>query len=165
MKRGCSTTVRGYWFAFCSPYHMKKQNYYNHKRYYLPHHFILLPFLAILIFIGIRNIYLKEDNLVWLLFTISIFCILYLAVMVRQHYALGNQDRIVRLEFKLRYFELFGKRSAPIEKQLSFAQIAALRFANDEEFIEVLAKTLRDGLKGDEIKKSIRHWQADNERV
>lgn len=144
---------------------MKKQNYFNHKRYYIPHHFILLPFLGILIFTGIRNIYLKEDNLSWLLFTISIFCILYLAVMVRQHYALGNQDRIVRLEFKLRYFELFGKRSDPIEKQLTFEQISALRFANDEEFIELLAKTLQEGLKGDEIKKSIRQWQADNERV
>jgi hypothetical protein len=85
--------------------------------------------------------------------------------MVRQHYALGNQNRIVRLEFKLRYFELFGKRSDPIEKQLTFDQISALRFANDEEFITLLQKALHEGLKGDQIKKSIREWQADNERV
>ena len=145
---------------------MEKQNYSNHKRYYIPHHFVFLPILVILIFIGIRNIYLSEENsLSWLLFTVAISCILYLAIMVRQHYALSNQNRIVRLEFKLRYFELFGKRSDPIEKQLTFDQISALRFANDEEFITLLQRALHEGLKGDQIKKSIRIWQADNERV
>ena len=145
---------------------MQKQNYSNHKRYYIPHHFIFLPLLAILIFIGIRNTYLNEENnLPWLLFSIAIFCILYLTLMVRQHYALGNQNRIVRLEFKLRYFELFGKRSDPVEKQLTFDQISALRFANDDEFIKLLARALQENLNGDQIKKSIQDWQPDNERV
>jgi len=119
-----------------------------------------------LFFIGAINSYRsKENSLSWLLFTISIACILYLAIMLRQHYALGNQNRIVRLEFKLRYFELFGKRSDAVEKQLNFDQIAALRFANDEEFVELLRKALEDDLSGDEIKRAIRDWQADNERV
>ena len=145
---------------------MKKQNYSNYRKYYIPHHFILLPLLAILIFIGIRNSYLsKENSLPWLLFSIVTFCILYLAIMLRQHYALGNQNRIVRLEFKLRYFELFGKRSAPVEQQLTFDRIAALRFANDDEFTELLAKALQEGLKADQIKRAIRDWQPDNERV
>lgn len=145
---------------------MKKQQYSNHKRYYAPHHFVLLPALVALIFIGAANSYRsKENSLSWLLFTITIACVLYLAVMIRQHYALGNQNRIVRLEFKLRYFELFGKRSAAVEKQLSFDQIAALRFANDEEFVELLRKALQDDLTGDEIKRAVRDWQADNERV
>ncbi len=145
---------------------MKEQNYSNHRKYYIPHHFIFLPLLAILFLIGARNSYVsKEDSLPWLLFTIVIFCILYLAIMVRQHYALGNQNRIIRLEFKLRYFELYGERSDPVEKQLTFDQIAALRFANDDEFISLLGKALKEGLKGGQIKKSIRYWQADNERV
>lgn len=145
---------------------MEKQNYSNYKKYYIPHHFVLLPALVISIFIGVRNSYLsKEHSLSWLLFTIVTFFILYLAIMVRQHYALGNQNRIVRLEFKLRYFELFGKRSGPVEKQLTFDQISALRFANDEEFVDLLSRTLQEDLKGDQIKKSIRDWQADNERV
>jgi len=145
---------------------MKKQQYSNHKRYYIPHHFILLPVLTALFFIGAFNSCQgKENSLPWLLFTISIACILYLAIMLRQHYALGNQNRIVRLEFKLRYFEMFGKRSAAVEKQLSFDQIAALRFANDEEFAELLHQALQEGLSGGAIKRAIRDWQADNERV
>lgn len=145
---------------------MKKQNFQNHKRFYTPHHFILLPILAGLIFIGVRKTFTdNEHSLSWVLFTISILCILYLAIMLRQHYALGNQDRIIRLEFKLRYFELFGKRSNLIEKQLSFSQIAALRFANDDEFIILLDKALQAGMKGNDIKKSIKDWQPDNQRL
>jgi hypothetical protein len=145
---------------------MKKQNYSNYRQYYIPHHYVLLPLLAILLVIGIREALIDQlHSLDWWLFTIAIFCITYVAVMLRQHYALGNQDRIVRLEFKLRYFEIFGKRSANIEQQLSFSQIAALRFADDTEFVELLDRALKENLSGDDIKKAIRNWQADNNRV
>ena len=89
---------------------MKKQDYKNHKMLYPPHHFVYLPLLAILFFIGIYKIF-KDDanNLIWILFSVGIFLFIYLTMMLRQHYALGLQDRILRLEFKQRYFELFGK--------------------------------------------------------
>ena len=85
--------------------------------------------------------------------------------MLRQHYALGNQDRIVRLEFRLRYFEIFKKSADAVEKQLSFSQIAALRFANDAEFIHLINLALNNRLSADEIKRSIKDWQPDNDRV
>lgn len=145
---------------------MKTQNYSNHKRYYPPHHFIFLPGLAILLIIGIRKAFVdQEHQLEWILFSITIFCIFYLAFMLRQHYALGNQNRIVRLEFRLRYFEIFGKTADAVEKQLSFSQIAALRFANQTEFIHLLNLALNKGLSADEIKRSVKDWQPDNDRV
>ena len=145
---------------------MKTQNYSNHKRYYVPHHFILLPGLAILLTIGIRKSFIDgEDQLVWVLFSTVIFCILYLAIMLRQHYALGNQNRIVRLEFRLRYFEVFGKSADTVEKRLSFPQIAALRFTDKNEFIHIINLALNSGLLADEIKRSIKDWQPDNDRV
>lgn len=85
--------------------------------------------------------------------------------MLRQHYALGNQNRIVRLEFRLRYFELFGKPSKQTEDKLSFNQIAALRFADDEEFKVLLDRSIKENIGGDEIKLSIINWQADDMRV
>ena len=85
--------------------------------------------------------------------------------MVRQHYALGNQDRIVRLEFKQRYFEIFGKRSDEVENQLNFGQISALRFAYDEEFKILIEKALNEKIWGDEIKKSITKWRPDHHRI
>lgn len=145
---------------------MKQQSYANHKRYYIPHHFIFLPLLVFLLVLGVRNGFTdKENSLTWYLFAIVMFCLLYLAIMLRQHYALGNQNRIVRLEFKLRYFELFQKRSDAVEQQLSFGQIAALRFAKDEEFVILLNRALQENLGGDEIKKAIKDWNPDTNRV
>ena len=145
---------------------MKKQQYSNHRRYYPPHHFVLLPLLAILLGIGAYNSFTGNENkLVWLLFTICIFLILSISVMLRQHYALGNQNRIVLLEFRLRYFELFGKSADIVVKQLSFEQVAALRFANEKEFVTLLNRALQDNISGDEIKRAITDWQADDNRV
>ncbi len=85
--------------------------------------------------------------------------------MVRQHYALGLQNRLVRLEFKQRYFEIFNKRSDEVEAKLNFGQIAALRFAYDDEFKILLDKALQERISGDEIKKSVKNWRADEQRI
>lgn len=143
-----------------------KQTYKNHIRYYAPHHFILLPLLIIMTVVGVvKAIGGPTHQLAWTLFALLSFCILYLAVMVRQHYALGNQDRIVRLEFRLRYFEIFGQSAQEVEKKLRFGQIAALRFADDAIFKALLKKALEEGLSSQAIKKSIPDWQPDYMRV
>ena len=145
---------------------MKTQNYSNHKRYYIPHHFIFLPILAGLQTLGVWKYFNdKENTLIWLLFSVIIFLIIYLTVMVRQHYALENQNRIIRLEFQQRYFEIFAERSDQVIEQLRFSQIAALRFAYDEEFKALLAQALNKDISGDEIKKSIKDWRPDYHRV
>ncbi|MFT3680836.1 MAG: DUF6526 family protein [Ferruginibacter sp.] len=143
-----------------------KQQYSNHRKYYIPHHFILLPVLGILLGMGVWKSFCNDGNeLAWRLFSISVFLILCVSVMMRQHYALGNQDRIILLEFKLRYFELTGKNAADIVKQLQFSQVAALRFASDQEFMILLTRALQEGLSGNEIKKLIKDWQPDENRV
>ncbi|KQT33072.1 hypothetical protein ASG22_17780 [Chryseobacterium sp. Leaf405] len=145
---------------------MESQNYKNHRKFYAPHHFIFLPLLLILEGIGIYKIFNDEQNqLLWILFSVIIFLIFYLAIMVRQHYALGLQNRMVRLEFKQRYFEIFNLRSDEAEAKLTFSQIAALRFAYDDEFKIILEKALKENISGDEIKKSITKWKADRHRI
>lgn len=145
---------------------MKRQHYSNHKKYYTPHHFIFLPLTIFLTGTGIWNACVHpQHRLEWALFGILSFCIFYLAVMLRQHYALGNQNRIVRLEFRLRYFEMFGESAKKVEERLSFEQIAALRFAGDSEFKTLLDRALQENMTGDQIKRSIKNWQADNMRL
>lgn len=145
---------------------MQNQNYRNHKKYYAPHHFIFLPMLLILMIMGVCKIFTDEANqLTWILFSVVIFLISYLAIMLRQHYALGNQDRIIRLEFKQRYFEIFNERSDDVAGKLSFSQIAALRFAYDDEFKILIKRALNENISGDEIKKAIVQWRPDNDRV
>jgi len=145
---------------------MEKQNYQNHKIYYTPHHYVFLPVTALLGIFGLVKACLSETNrLEWLMFAVLFFCLFCLAVMLRQHYALGNQDRIVRLEFRLRYFELMGESSQRTEEQLSFSQIAALRFASDHEFASLLNRAITENLSADEIKKAVKNWKADTMRV
>lgn len=145
---------------------MESQNYRNHKKFYPPHHFIYLPLLLILLGTGIYKSMDDEQNrLLWILFSTVIFLILFLAIMVRQHYAIGLQDRMVRLEFRQRYFEIFGQRSDGTEDRLTFSQIAALRFAYDDEFKILLEKALKENTSGDYIKKSITRWKADYQRI
>ncbi|HTN17719.1 MAG TPA: DUF6526 family protein [Chitinophagaceae bacterium] len=142
------------------------QNYSNYKKYYAPHHFVFLPLMGFLIVLGVvQAVNSEEKRLEWSLFSVLSFCILYLALMLRQHYALGNQNRIVRLEFRLRYYRLFARAAEDIEPRLSFGQIAALRFADDQQFPELLAAALEKGMSAEEIKKDISNWQADNMRV
>ncbi|KFF02268.1 DUF6526 family protein [Chryseobacterium luteum] len=145
---------------------MREQNYKNHRKFYPPHHFIYLPLLIVMEIFGIYEILNDPRNqLTWILFSIVIFLLFYLAFMTRQHYALGLQNRMVRLEFKQRYFEIFGQRSDDVADKLGFDQIAALRFAYDDEFKELLYRALHENISGDEIKRSIMNWRADRQRI
>lgn len=145
---------------------MREQNYKNHRKFYPPHHFIFLPLLIVMEIYGIYKIWEDTGNqLTWILFSIVIFMLFYLAFMTRQHYALGLQNRMVKLEFRQRYFEIFGQRSDDAVNQLRFDQIAALRFAYDEEFKELLNRALQENISGDEIKRAIKNWNSDHDRI
>ncbi|WP_255156231.1 DUF6526 family protein [Ferruginibacter sp. HRS2-29] len=106
-------------------------------------------------------------NINWLWLIISAIAVFlgWSSFMMRQHYALICQNRIVRLEMRFRYFSLTGKRLETVERELTFGQIAALRFASDEELPGLLDKTLREKLSPDAIKRSIRNWLPDDMRV
>jgi hypothetical protein len=110
-------------------------------------------------------IFTTDDKLIWI-FISAVYVVLFcLAFMLRQHYALTIQNRIVRLELRYRYFALTWKRFENIENQLKEDQLFALRFAPDEELIELIEKTVLKNLSGTEIKKAILHWKGDYERV
>ena len=144
---------------------MEKQTFKNHIRYYTPHHFVYYPIIVTFIVFSIYFAFTKEDQLIWAFISgifVALFC---LAFMLRQHYALTLQNRIVRLELRYRYFALTWKRFEDIENQLRDDQIFALRFAPDKELKELIEKTLSENLSGSEIKKVIIHWKGDYERV
>lgn len=85
--------------------------------------------------------------------------------MLRQHYALTLQNRIVRLEMRYRYFSLTGKRLEEFEYKLTDDQIFALRFAPDNELEPLVQDVLKNNLSANAIKKAIVHWKADYHRV
>ncbi len=143
-----------------------EQSYSNHKRYYYPHHFIFYPVILILSNITIDQYSSDSENrIIYILITAAFILIGWLSFMLRQHYALGNQNRIIRLEIRLRYYQLTNKRFDPLEQELSFGQIAALRFASDEELPLLVENAIKDNLSANAIKKSIKNWQPDYMRA
>ena len=145
---------------------MKKQDYSNHVRYYAPHHFIFYPLTLVLLVLTIRGavVHTSERN-EWLVMSALVVLLIWLSFMLRQHYALTVQNRVVRLELRFRYYTLTQKRLELLEDRLSFGQLAALRFASDEELPALVERALTEKLSPKEIKKQIREWKGDHMRV
>ncbi|MBZ5857654.1 DUF6526 family protein [Flavihumibacter profundi] len=145
---------------------MQDQNFQNHAKYYGAHHFVFYPIiLAGGIFSGMGISKYPEHSREWIAIAILFFLVGWLSFMLRQHYSLGNQDRIIRSEMRLRYFMLTGQSLQPLETQLTFKQLAALRFASDEELQELIQQAIQENLSPVAIKKMIRNWVPDHMRV
>jgi len=72
------------------------------------------------------------------------------------------QDRAIRAEEGLRYFILTRK---PIDSRITMQQIAALRFAPDDELLPLVDRAVVENLSPNDIKKAIKNWKSDNHRV
>ena len=122
---------------------MPKQNFENHVQYYAPHHYVFYPLLLVAMGASVYAFNNHPDQKpVWAAIIAIFIFIGWLSFMLRQHYALGNQNRIVRLELRFRYFALTGKRLEPVESKLNFKQLAALRFASDEELPALINRAI-----------------------
>ena len=144
---------------------MKPQSYKNHIRFYTPHHFIYYPILIAFLTTSIYFSFTKPEKLIWIFISVVFVFLFCLAFMLRQHYALMLQNRIIRLEIRYNYFTLTGKRFEEIEYQFNDSQLFALRFASDNELVSLVEKSIKEKLSGDEIKKAIKNWKPDHERV
>lgn len=142
---------------------MKPQNFRNHYRIIPAWHYVTGT--AILATLGgsIVNLLHADRTTHYsaaLLLLISLILVsLYWYARV---FALKAQDRAIRAEENLRYFILTGKL---LPGQLRIAQIIALRFAPDEEFVALVKRAVDEKLTNKEIKKSIQNWKADYWRV
>ena len=145
---------------------MKKQNYKNHIRFYPPHHFLFYPLMLVLLIVAVTQVFImEEDNMVWIFISLIIAAVIWLSFMLRQHYALTLQNRLVLMELRYRYYMVTGQRLEPLEEKLTEGQLFALRFAPDEELEALVQKTIAENLKSDSIKKSIKNWKGDYRRV
>jgi len=88
-----------------------------------------------------------------------------LAVIVR-FYATKNQDRVIRVEETLRLARVLPPDLRPRIAELTTGQLIALRFCGDDELPDLVRAVLSGEVRGREnIKKRIRNWRADTQRV
>ena len=140
------------------------QSYENHARYHAPFHYFVAPVLLTNVIVAVVQLVRDPglDRGWWLVVSIAL---LVLAALARMN-PLKVQDRVIRLEESLRYYQVLPEELAKRAAQLTAAQTVALRFASDEE-LEGLVRAVLEGRlkKPDEIKGAVQNWRADTLRV
>ncbi|WP_162340124.1 DUF6526 family protein [Cyclobacterium salsum] len=144
------------------------QNYANHSRYYPLHHYVVAPLTLILLswsFWNLAEAFAAGGDWLNSLYLALGAVVLFLLPVISRIYALKNQNRIIRLEMRLRYFQLSGKPFLHLEKKLKMKQLIALRFAGSKELIPLIDRAIQENLSPREIKRAIQDWQGDYMRV
>jgi uncharacterized membrane protein len=140
------------------------QNYGSHRRYHRLFHFVTLPILSINVIVTIV-IAVRYFSLLALWNVVVALTLLLLGAIVR-FYATKNQDRIIRVEETVRLWRVLPEDLRPRIADLSTGQLVALRFCPDDELPEMIRAILAGEVRGREnIKRRIRNWRADNQRV
>jgi hypothetical protein len=139
------------------------QTYSNHTRYDPPFHFFILPVFAISLIATIVHLVRRPSlHSAWVVVFMLAAVVLMFKVRLN---ALKVQDRVIRLEERLRLATLLGEPLRPRIGEFTEAQLVGLRFASDAELPALAARALSEKLSRDEIKKAVQHWRPDYWRV
>jgi hypothetical protein len=139
------------------------QSFEKHTRWDPVFHFFMGP-VAIITFIWVA-IHAYKNPSAWTAWQLVVAIALVVSIFKIRLYALKVQDRVIRLEERLRLATLVPNDLRPRIKDLKENQLIALRFCSDEELPALAARTLAENLKGKDIKKHIKTWRADEFRV
>lgn len=139
-----------------------EQNARNHARYVPGFHFLAFGLVMFNLVVSIRGYRPGEP---WAVQRIVLAVALLLVTWYARAFAVGVQDRVIRLEMRLRVKELVPALAARFD-ELTVGQVVALRFAGDDELPALMQRALDGELaKPAAIKAAIRHWKADTHRV
>jgi len=141
-----------------------EQSYKNHVRLFPPFHFFVLPVFFINVIVTAWLLYRTPSRLgVWQL---VVAVALLLAALTARVMALAVQDRVIRLEMRLRMRELLPPDLQARIPAITREQCVALRFASDGELPGLVRRVVAGELKSNaDIKRQITHWQGDHLRA
>lgn len=136
------------------------QNYQNHVQYFPLFHFILTPMLlAFLIYTIVQMVRFPDVDRAMLIFLALSLILMHLCARMQ---SLKVQDRVIRLEERLRYREVLPKDLADKAVDLKTSQMVGLRFASDEELPDLVQRTLNGDFENTkEIKLAVKNWRGD----
>jgi hypothetical protein len=139
------------------------QSLAHHARIDPFYHAVLLPLTAANLIMAIVSL-VRFPNFhhAWVL--VLSLALIVLLLRLRQ-YPLKVQDRVIRLEERLRLQALAPAEWHPQILRLTEDQLIGLRFASDDEVVALARQALDENLTRKQIKERIRHWRPDNWRV
>lgn len=143
---------------------MTPQTFSNHTRWQPWFHYFVAPVLLInVVWAIVVFVKAPDRNTGW--WIIVSFALVVLATLVRLN-SLKVQDRLIRLEEKLRYQQVLSPALCQQASTLNPSQIVALRFAPDDELEELVSAVLAGKFsKNADIKRAIKNWRGDTFRV
>src|SRR5580700_3596317 len=144
---------------------MTTQNYANHARFVPMFHFVLSCMLLVTLIGSVVNL-VQSFGDHERVYSASLIVVLTLCSFLLFYYCrtfpLKAQDRAIRAEENLRHFAMSGKL---FDARLTMSQIIALRFASDEEFLELARRAAEANMTAVAIKRAVKNWRADNYRA
>ena len=137
-----------------------EQSFKNHTRWLPAFHFFAVPVLLLNTLNAIRYLYLEPSR--HTAFNVLVAAAILTTCFLARIMALTAQDRLIRLEMRLRLAGLLPPDLNARFNELTRSQLVALRFASDAELCRT---ALNDKTSQRDIKKMIKRWEADHLRV
>ena len=140
------------------------QNFKNHAKFVPAFHFFVAPvFLLNIVWSAVRVFRsFSFGTIVALLVAIALFLLAFTARI----FALTVQDRVIRLEMRLRMQQTLPADLIPRIPEFTVSQLVALRFASEAELPDLARKVLQEKLtERKAIKAMVRDWQPDHLRA
>jgi hypothetical protein len=142
---------------------LKPQSLANHMKFDPPFHFFVLPVLLVNIFV-VAFLFFRSPGLGGAWIVLVSVALMVFAGRTRS-FVTHLQDRIIRLEERLRLASIFQEPLRSRINELTDSQLIGLRFASDAELPALVQRTLDEKLSRRDIKKAIVEWRPDYARV
>jgi hypothetical protein len=148
----------------------KPQTFANHARFDPLFHFFLSPVFIIVIVTAVINFFRHfghrspMGNVHSFLLIVLAVAFLVLVFKVRL-YSLKVQDRVIRLEERLRLMQILPEPLRSRIPELTEDQLCGLRFASDGEVAKLAERAMNEKLTRKQIKQAIQNWRPDYWRV
>ena len=139
------------------------QNLKNHARLDPPFHVVL--FLVLVVNLVVSIVYVVHHPCFYSVWLVVLSLAVFILVFRVRQYPLKVQDRVIRLEERLRLQALAPEEWHAQIYRLTEDQLIGLRFAADDEVVELAKQALEHNLNRKQIKERIKDWRADTWRV
>jgi hypothetical protein len=136
------------------------QTYANHRRWVPMYHYVISGLLLVNVIYAVSRI-IAAFSLQSTVYLLTAVAIVLLSLYARG-FAVMVQDRVIRLEERLRLEQLLPETLKPRIQEFTVPQLVGLRFASDGELPALAQKVLDENIQNrEEIKKQIKEWRAD----